>query len=82
MRGKLQGKLGGIAKIELVNEPSKQLPSTNILQVKSKAPMLKSKAPPLFDESSYNYYTTMTTYEQPAFGDLALLGITEPELDK
>ena len=41
MRGKLQGKLGGklgggIAKIELVSEPAKQVPSTNVLKVKSK----------------------------------------------
>lgn len=32
MRGKLTGKFGGgAAKIELVNEPAKQVPSTNIL---------------------------------------------------
>lgn len=47
--------MGGIAKIELVNEPSKYN-STNLLQVKSKLPVVKSKAPPMFDDLYYNYY--------------------------
>lgn len=70
MRSKLN--LGG-AKIMTINEPKKNV--SNIIQVKSKAP--------IFDD--YSYLTTTTnqyTYDSAAFGDLALLGITEAELDQ
>lgn len=52
MASKLRGKMGkfaGGAKIELISEPMKQVPSTNVLQVKSKAPT--------YYEESYSYLT-------------------------
>lgn len=64
-----------MAKIELINEPSKQVPSHNVLKVKSKAPALM--------EESYTQHTyTTPVFEQPMISELALLGITEYELDK
>jgi len=81
MKAKMQSKLGGLggAIIQAVDEPEKN-GDNKILQVKSRMPVMKSTPPPM--QSTTEYTTSVVTNEQPAFGDLALLGITEAELDE
>lgn len=72
LSSKLRNKFS-MAKIQMVSEPTKL--TNNVIQVKSKAPLIED----------YLFRTDLDQYNfdlAPAFGDLALLGITETELDQ